>query len=371
MRRLKFYASLIFLLTFFPILAQDSIPPSPEVDSSYAETVRVDTIVIRSYQGKIRSIRRGAHLIPPRINFRGTTPLTDPYAPFRVPSFWAKENLLSIGLSEVAFVNWNAGGDNSVTALGRLKFARNYKFRYISWQNDLELRFGWNAQEGRKWRKTEDAVRLNSTFSYRRDTISNWYYSVKANFRTQMADGFKYPDRTKPISRFMAPGYLFFGAGASYIAQDNNFNLYISPITHRTTFVLDETLANQGAFGVEKAKLDAMGNVITPGKRTLTEFGFLVTNNWTTPIVDKVVMDHRLNLYMDYLEDIGNVDVEWELNFNMVINEYIKATIGGHMIYDDDIRFDVQKDEDGNITDPGTPRIQLKQLLTIGVSYNF
>lgn len=371
MRRNKFLLIFLVLLFAYPLMAQDTIPQPTPADSSYAESVRVDTIVIRSYQGKIRSIERGAHLIPPRINFRGTTPLTDPYAPFRVPSFWTKENLLSIGLSEVAFVNWNAGGNNSVTALGRLKFARNYKFRYISWQNDLELRFGWNAQEGRKWRKTDDAVRINSTFSYRRDTISNWYYSVKTNFRTQMADGFKYPDRSKPISRFMAPGYLFFGAGASYITLDNKFNLYVSPITHRTTFVLDPTLANQGAFGVEKAVLDDMGNIISPGKRTLTEFGFLVTNQWETPIVDKVVMDHRINLYMDYLKDFGNVDIEWELNFNMVINEYLKASIGGHMIYDDDIRFDVKKDEDGNIIDPGDPRIQLKQLLSIGISYNF
>ena len=33
--------------------------------------------------------------------------------------------------------------------------------------------------------KTDDQIRLSSTFGYRRDTISNWYYSVKANFNTQ------------------------------------------------------------------------------------------------------------------------------------------------------------------------------------------
>lgn len=346
--------------------AQDSIPSGPGTDS-----LQVDTIVIRSMQDKIRNIPRGVNLTNPVISFKQTRPLSEPYKRFRIPSFWEKENLLGLNLSEVAFVNWNAGGDNAITAIGRIRFQRNYKFRYVSWKNDLEMRFGWNAQEGRQWRKTDDAIRVSSTFGYRRDTISNWYHSVKANFNTQFADGFKYPDRSNPISRFMAPGYLFLGAGASYISEGDQFNLYISPITHRSTFVLDQNLANNGAFGVQKAVLDDAGNVLEEGKNLFTSFGFLVTNNWKTPIVKNIAMDHRLSLYTDYLRDFGNVDVEWELNLNLTVNNFVKATIGTYVIYDDDIRFDVQEDADGNIIDPGVPRVQLKQLLSVGMAYNF
>jgi hypothetical protein len=70
-----------------------------------------------------------------------------------VPSFWTKENNFGINVSEVAFVNWNAGGDNAVSALSFLKFKRNYKFRYFKWDNNLDLRYGVNAQEGQKIRK--------------------------------------------------------------------------------------------------------------------------------------------------------------------------------------------------------------------------
>ena len=101
------------------------------------------------------------------------------------------------------------------------------------------------------------------------DTISSWYYSVKANFNTQFADGFKYPNRDTPISRFMAPGYFYIGAGASFIPDGKKFNLYISPITQKTTFVLDQDLADQGRFGVTKAVLDNEGNVISHGKENL------------------------------------------------------------------------------------------------------
>jgi hypothetical protein len=354
------------LLCSFPGIAQDSIPQSNPPDS-----VRVDTYVIRSPQEKVRSVPRGANLVNPVISFNQTAPLSEPYKRFRIPSFWEKENLLGLNLSEVAFVNWNAGGDNAITAIGKIKFVRNYKFRYISWKNDLEMRFGWNAQEGRQWRKTDDAIRVSSTFGYRQDTISNWYYSAKANFNTQFADGFKYPDRTMPISRFMAPGYLFLGAGASYISEGDKFNLYLSPITHRSTFVLDQELANNGAFGVEGAIRDIDGNIIQKGENLLTSLGFLVTNTWKTPLMKNIEVDHRISLYTDYLRDFGNIDLDWELAFNLTVNDFVNATIGTQLIYDDDIRFDVVEDEDGNIIDPGIPKVQLKQLLNIGVAYTF
>lgn len=368
--KLSITGSLFFLsiFSFFNhvLSAQDTIPPSTDAD-----TTVTDTIVIRAPQTRIRNIPRGANLTNPVISFKNTKALKKPFHRFRIPSFWQKENQFGISLSEVAFVNWNAGGDNSVSALGRAKFLRNYKFRYIQWNNDLELRFGWNAQEGRKWRKTDDAIRLSSTFGYRRDTLSNWYYSVKANFNTQFADGFKYPDRSTPISRLMAPGYLFFGAGASYISEGGKFNLYISPLTQKATFVLDQELANKGAFGVEKAVLDADGNVIEEGENIFMELGFLVTNQWETNLAKNIVLNNKISFYTDYLRVFGNIDVDWELNLNLTVNEYINANIGAHLIYDDDILFDQQLDADGNVVDPGIPRIQFKQLLGIGIAYIF
>ena len=45
---------------------------------------------------------------------------------------------------------------------------------------------------------------------------------------------------------------------------------------------------------------------------------------------------------------------------------------GTQIIYDDDIRFNVITDDTtGAIIDPGVPRIQFRQLLAIGLSYNF
>jgi len=372
---------ILFLLSLTYVFSQDTIPSGREVDSVDAvtmpidliliDTTVVDTVVIRRVQKRIKDVKKGVTLNNSFISLKKTKPLDKEYKRFQVPSFWQSINLLGLNFSEVAFVNWNAGGNNSVSALANVRFERNYKFRYIQWENYLEMRYGLNAQDNQKLRKTDDALRVSSTFGYRRDTISNWYYSAKANFNTQFSNGYKYPDRTAPISRLMSPGYFFLGAGTSYISEGRKFNLYISPLTQKTTFVLDQDLADKGSFGVEKAILDADGNVIQQGKNIFLELGFLITNNWEAQIAKNIALKHRLSLYTDYLRRFGNVDVDWELNMDLRVNEYIVTTLGTHIIYDDDILFDPISDADRNVIDPGEPKIQFKQLLGVGVSYNF
>lgn len=356
------------LLTGLPIKSHAQEIPLPPADTT-------ETLVLppnsRLLQIKIPVLRRPMRRTDPRL------PLYDQELPVitlrytAIPTYWQKLNAFSFNLSEAAFVNWNAGGDNSISATTKLLFKRDYAKQNLSWQNELEMRFGWNAQEGRQWRKTDDAIRLSSTFGYRKDTLTNWYYSAKVSFQTQFADGFKYPDRSRPISRFMAPGYLFLGAGVSYITKDKAFDLYISPLTHRSTFVLDQELANSGAFGVRSAVFDTDGNILREGSRLFTSFGFQLTHNWEDRLMKNVSFDHRLNLYTDYLRDFGNIDIDWEIEFILTVNQYIQTRVGTQIIYDDDIRFDVVLDADGNITDPGVPKVQLRQWLNLGVNFSF
>lgn len=346
---------LTILLGFFTgisVFAQDSIPQKE--DSLWAKTT-----VIRLEQKKLKPIPRGVRLANPKISFKHTKPITKKYKQFVPFSFWQMKNEFGLTVNEVAFVNWNAGGDNSISSLGNLSFSRNYKFRYVTWENELRLRYGLNAQEGRKLRKTDDQIRLTSSFGFRRDTLSHWYYSVKLNFNTQFSNGFRGTDTSMPISRFMAPGYLFLGAGTTYAPEKTKFNLYISPLTYKATFVLDENLSNQGAFGVDA------------GNRVFTELGFLITNTWEEELLKNVLLNHRLNIYTDYLRSFGNIDVDWELNFKLTVNEYISANIGTHLIFDDDIKFDEEVADDGTIIDPGATRVQFKQILGVGFIYNF
>lgn len=285
-------------------------------------------------------------------------------------SNWKKENKIGATLNEVAFVNWNAGGNNSISAIIHSEFIRHYKTNKISWNNELRTRFGLNAQEGREQRKTEDQIVINSTFGFKRKEKSSWYHSAKLNFKTQFSNGYKYPDKDTPISRFMAPGYLFLGVGAEYIKEKPDFNLYISPLTQKSTYVLDQDLADKGAFGVKKAIYDSEGNVIVHGDNVYTELGILITNSFKKEISKNIEFNNRVNLYTDYLNSFGNIDVDWEMLLDLTVNQYVKANIGTHILYDDDVKFKESETPDGEVEKYGA-RVQFKQLLGVGISYSF
>ena len=274
------------------------------------------------------------------------------------PIWWAYNNSFAFDISEAAFVNWNAGGNNSITGLLKLSFEREYKRLYVLWKNKIRIRYGLNSQEDEKLRKTDDLFEINSTFGYRKDTLSNWYYSVKFNFRTQFTDGYNYPNTDTPISRFFAPAYLFLGAGAQYELKQDQFFIYLSPITLKSTIVNDQRLSDEGAFGVDR------------GKRSRNEFGFLIQSSWDTEIVKNVSMKNNLTLYSDYLRKFGNIDIRYDLAFEFIINKFMKANLGAYLIYDDDIKYKEDTNGDGILETLG-PRVQLKQLLGIGVAFNF
>ncbi len=281
---------------------------------------------------------------------------------------WTKKNTVGFDLNQIAFVNWSAGGVSSVSGLLKSVFVRRYENQNIKWGTELIMRYGMNKQDGVEFRKTDDVFQLTSTFGYRKDTLSNWYHSAKFSFNTQFTEGYEYPNTDLSISGPFSPAYTFFGIGAEYSNKPKLLNIYLSPMTVKNTTVLNQRLADQGAFGVRAAVYDAFGNRLSEGQNSKTEFGMLITAHHKREILKNIQLENRLALYSDYINKFGNIDVDWQMQLDMTINEYVRANIGSHLIYDDDIK--VKKESGGEQITTG-PRIQLKQLLGIGVEYNF
>jgi hypothetical protein len=280
---------------------------------------------------------------------------------------WKTIDQVGVYFNQVSFTNWNSGGSNSISAIFNGKAEANYKQEKWFWNSGLLLSYGINKQEGEPIRKTEDAISLISNFGYQFRKNSNWFYSARFSFNTQFANGFNNPD-DPPISRFMAPGYLFLGAGVEYGRQIEKFSLYASPLTLKTTFVLDEELSNSGAFGVNPAIFDLEGNILRQGDRVRTEFGLLLTNQYQGQLMENIKFNSLLRLYSDYLNSFGNIDIEWEVNIDFKVNKYISASFGSHLRYDNDIKTEVVRDETTNIDRVVTgAKLQWKQLLGIGV----
>lgn len=280
-------------------------------------------------------------------------------------SFWESVNNFSLDVSEVAFVNWNAGGTNSISGLYGMRIGRTYRNDGFRWQNQFRFRYGINQQEEQELRKTDDDLELSSSFGYEVSKNSKWFYSGKFSFQTQIARGFNYPDTETAISEFLAPGYMFVGVGAKYVETDDKFELYLSPLTQRTTIVMNQRLANSGSFGVSGATRDADGNIIEEGEKIRNELGILVSNQLEQQLFDNTVLISRSSLYTDYLNNFGNIVIDWELMLNFKINNFMRANLGAHIRYDDDIKVTGEA-PDGSEIELG-PRIQLKQQLAIGI----
>lgn len=283
-------------------------------------------------------------------------------------SHWVKKNKIGFDISEIAFLNWNAGGTSSISGLLKGTFNRIYTKDNYNWTNELIVRYGLNKQDGIELRKTEDVLQFNSALGYRQDTLSNWYHTAKFNFATQFTDGYSYPNKEISVSRPFAPAYIFLGLGAEYATKDKHKLLYLSPFTSKITMVMDQRLANQGSFGVKKAIYDLDGNLVTEGERSKVELGFLLTGFYKKEIAKNITIENRLSLYSDYINKFGNIDIDYELMVELVVNNHVKTNIGAHIIYDDDIK---AKEEIEGVQVTVGPKLQLKQVLGVGITYIF
>ena len=88
----------------------------------------------------------------------------------------------------------------------------------------------------------------------------------------------------------------------------------------------------------------------------------------TIKFYKNINFEHRVSLYTDYINNFGNIDVDWQLQLDMTVNQYVKANIGTHLVYDDDIK---SKEEENGVQVTKGPKVQLKQLLGVGVVYQF
>jgi hypothetical protein len=215
--------------------------------------------------------------------------------------------------------------------------------------------------------KTDDKIEFTS--KYGKSAFKNFFYAVLVNFKTQMDAGYNYPNDSVRISDFMAPGYVTTALGLDYKKNDN-LSVFIAPVTGRITIVNSPVLADAGAYGVDPAVYDTLGNVVTHGKSNKMEFGGYLRFFFKTDIMKNINLQSKIDLFSNYLTHPENVDVSWEALLSMKVNKYISATLSTHLIYDDDVIITLDKDNDG-ILDINGPRLQFKEILAIGLTYKF
>ncbi len=267
-------------------------------------------------------------------------------------TLWTSKGNISLNFSQVSLSNWAAGGKSSMSGVGMANYKTTYEKGKVSWESTFDLRHGFLKEEQEHWRKTDDMIDMSSKFGYLAKESSKWNYAGLLNFKSQFAKGINYDDeKEKVISKFMSPGYLNFGLGMDY--KNNNLSVLIAAANGKFTFVTDDDLSNQGAFGVD------------PGKTVRSELGAMVKVEYTKEIMKNVSFDTKIDMFTNYLNDFGNIDIDWTGKVNMKVNDYLSANLVMQFIYDDDI--DIEDPDTGKIG----PKVQLMESFGAGLTLSF
>jgi len=255
---------------------------------------------------------------------------------------WTYSVKSSATFSQAAFSNWATGGENSFSLNGLSLLGANYKSSNILWENDLIFAYGGIKQGHQEYRKTDDKFEINSKFGYL--AINKWYYSVLVNFKSQFSPSYDTLSSKTLQSNFMAPAYLTLAGGFNY-TPNKHFTLFIGPLSGRTTstFVLDDTLSQRGAFGVKA------------GQHFRHEFGGTIKVSTNLDLMKNINLLSRLVLFSNYKENPEIIKVDWQLLFTLKINELFSTIMNLQVLYDQDV----------------SNKIQVKEILGVGIVHKF
>lgn len=283
-----------------------------------------------------------------------------------IPLGWRHGGAGTINFSQVSLSNWAPGGQDAISVMGIANLFWHHKAENSSWTNNLDLAYGLFKNASDRVRKSDD--RFDLLTKYGRNASTDWYYTALLNFRSQFSP--TYSEEETLISRFLSPAYLLTSLGMDYRPNDA-FTLFLSPFTGKFTFVQDQDLADQGAFGVDPARRDATGALVPgTGKNFRRELGAYLNARYRRPLMENITFQTKLDLFSNYLKNPQNIDVNWENLVDLKVNRLISVSIFTHLVYDDDIDLIVDNLATGEPENKG-PKVQFKETLGIGLSYKF
>ncbi|NJN40937.1 MAG: DUF3078 domain-containing protein [Flammeovirgaceae bacterium] len=266
---------------------------------------------------------------------------------------WKKYIKVGLNINQASFSsNWTAGGTNSIGAVAVVHWVTKYKKDKTSWDNDVDLGYGYVNNEGQGFRKTLDRFYLDTKFGH--ELSKKWSTYASLNFLSQFSKGFKYEDDVNGveqellISDIMAPAFITASFGFEYHPVEY-FKVRISPLSPRATIVNDAqrfvTTVGSMPYGVD------------PNDNGRFEwYAFQLTADFKKDIAKNLNLKFRYLLFANYETfEAKTIDQRLELKLSAKVNNFIDVNLGGVLLYDID-------------QDSG---LQYNQFFTLGFVYSF
>lgn len=272
------------------------------------------------------------------------------YVPDSLIKKWKSGGNYTLTIGQGSLSNWAAGGDQfSFTLNTILQLYSYYRKGRNSWDNTLDIFFGYINTTSLGSRKNDDRFDLISKYGYSLNKKLN--LATLFNLRSQFIRGYTYPNNIKTFaSTFMAPGYVIFSQGLDFKPR-KNLSIFFSPITARWVIVANKTLSDRGEYGVKK------------GRTSIGQFGAFGTITYEKAFTKKVLYKSRLDLFSNYQTNPQNVDLFMTNVLTTKIGKNLAFNWNVDFVYDDDVRlFGPAKN---------SPGLQVKSIIGIGLQVKF
>lgn len=260
-----------------------------------------------------------------------------------------ERNTLQINASAMfnltGFHNWAAGGDNVFASNLAFYFSHTYVKNKFNFQTTFDARYGINYIDGKSF-KNEDAFVFNLSSSW--ELNKNWSYAATFQYRSQFSKGYKSKDVHKLVSAFMAPGTIAPAIGFIYRNKKVPLTISIMPVAGSVTFVLNDSLSLEGAYGVKVGE-KSTGAI---GASLQVDFNKAFYN-------DKLTYRTYFYAFSNY-DSNKNAYINWKNTLEIKIFKLISANLFCSAIYDQTAR-------------PPERRqwLQLNYTLGLGLAYTF
>lgn len=253
-----------------------------------------------------------------------------------------------------AFVskNWYQGGNNYLSLL--INFLWDVQLNPVYhpnmlFQSTLSYKLGLNSTKDDEYHKysiSQDIFQYNLKFGYK--AKRNWYYSITAQFKTQLLNNYKSNSMTR-IASFLTPSDLNLGLGMTYSKQNKKktmqFNASIAPLSYNLKTAIDPEI-DHTLFNIPQTA------------KTHSEVGSNAELTFNWQIGPMVNYKTRLFLFTDYSYAMG----DWENTLNFQFTKFFSTQLYVNLRYD--------SSADKTI-DPGWRKFMLKEILSVGLSYTF
>lgn len=267
---------------------------------------------------------------------------------------WKKKLLFTLNVNQAAFSsNWTGGGVNSIGFNSRFNYTANYAKGNVSWDNQIDLLYGFVNNSGQGFRKTLDRIFLDTKYGYK--ISKNWSVFTSLNFLSQFAPGYRYDkdangvEQAVMISDFLAPAFVTSAWGLEYKPVDY-FSLRLSPFAPRLTIVRD------GERFIPGVDPESPYGVDPPSETRWEWLAFQLQADFNKDIATNLNLKWRYLMYANYETlELKTIDHRLEAMLNAKVNQFITVGLGGILLYDYD-------------QDPGA---QISQVFNLGFSYTF